>query len=107
MEGGDENAEVWFYYFFSNAQQSFNKGQVEEIMQTSAKTILKSREFQADKVQEWLSGIFEDILRRLSQLGPRFKYCATGVITQNCGAGLHIANCNRLEKNTDSMFLFF
>ncbi|KAK8883299.1 Dynein light chain Tctex-type, variant 2 [Tritrichomonas musculus] len=71
-------------------------------MQTSAKQILKNKEFQADKVQEWLSSIFEDILRRLSQLGPRFKYCATGVITQNCGAGLHIANCNRLEKNVDN-----
>lgn len=93
--------------FFSNTQQQFNKQQVEEIMQTSAKQVLKNKEFQADKVQEWLSAIFEDILRRLSQLGPRFKYCATGVITQNCGAGLHMANCNRFEKTTDSMFLIF
>ena len=77
-----------------------------EIMTASMKSVLKNKEFQGEKVQEWLSSIFEDILRHLSTLGPRFKYCATGVITQNCGAGLHMANSCRFEKNTDSMFGF-
>lgn len=75
-------------------------------MLSSMKSVLKNKEFAADKVQEWLSSIFEDVLRHLSVLGPRFKYCATGVITQNCGAGLHQANSCRFEKNADSMFLF-
>ena len=66
------------------------------------KSVLKNKEFQAEKVQEWLSAILEDILRHLSVLGPRFKYCTTGVITQNCGAGLHQANSCRFEKNADS-----
>jgi hypothetical protein len=75
-------------------------------MVASVKSVLKNKEFAGDKVQEWLAAIFEDVLRHLSVLGPRFKYCATGNITQNCGAGLYIANANRYEKNTDSMFLF-
>ena len=70
------------------------------------KSVLKNKEFAADNVQEWLSSIFEDILRHLSVLGPRFKYCATGVITQNCGAGLHQVNSLRGEKEVDSTVHF-
>ena len=75
-------------------------------MGSSVKAILKNKEYSAEKAQEWLSTIFEDILRRLSVLRPRFKYVATGVITQNCGAGLHMANANRYERNVDSIFIF-
>jgi hypothetical protein len=75
-------------------------------MLASVKSVLKNKEFAGDKVQEWLATIFEDVLRHLSVLGPRFKYCATGIITQNCGAGLQMANACRYEKNTDSTVLF-
>jgi hypothetical protein len=71
-------------------------------MLASVKSVLKNKEFSSEKVNEWLSSIFEDILRHLSVLGPRFKYCCTGIITQNCGAGLLVATASRHEKNTDS-----
>ena len=87
-----------------NVDQSFNKQQVEEIMQRSVQSVLKSGEFNPNKVQEWLSQIFEDILRQLSNLGPqfKFKYCAHGIITQNCGAGLHQGSACHYEKNQDN-----
>lgn len=92
----------------SQEDQSFNRQQVEEIMQRSVQSVLKSGEFQAHKVQEWLSQIFEDVLRQLSTLGPqfRFKYCASGVITQNCGAGLYQAASCKYEKNQDNFGKF-
>lgn len=77
-----------------------------EIALSALKSVLKNKEFASDKCEEWLSAVFEDVLRQLSVLGPRFKYCATGVITQNCGAGFHQANSCRFEKNADSMFFF-
>jgi hypothetical protein len=72
----------------------------------SVKSVLKNKEFSSEKVNEWLSTIFEEILRQFANLGPRFKYCATAVITQDCGAGLLMASTARSEKNADSFFLF-
>jgi hypothetical protein len=73
---------------------------------SSVKSVLKNKEFSSEKVNEWLAAIFEDVLRHLSVLGPRFKYCATAVITQQCGAGLLMATTGRHEKNADSIFRF-
>lgn len=76
------------------------------MISTNIRNVLKNREYQADKVSEWLSTIFVGILNSLVPLGQRFKYCCTGIITQNCGAALHQATSCRFEKNTDSMFYF-
>lgn len=86
--------------------QSFNPSQVQDLISTTVKGILKNREFQSEKVNEWLSAIFEDICRKLSLLGLRFKYCCTGTITQNCGAGLMQCNSGRIEKNSDAYAFF-
>ena len=48
-----------------------------------------------------MSQMLEDILRRVSMLAPRFKYCANGYIAQNCGAAFHVANYCRYEKGYD------
>jgi hypothetical protein len=71
----------------------------------SVKSVLRAKEFSGEKANEWLSSIFEDILRHLAGLGLRFKYCCTGILTQNCGAGLLLTTASRHEKNgVDSFF---
>ena len=73
---------------------------------TNMKQYLNKHEYSADKVSEWLSSIFVGILNSLVPLGQHFKYCITGTITQNCGAGFHQFTYCRLERQLDSMFNF-
>jgi len=65
---------------------------------------LKKGEISVKKAKKTLELIFEDALKKLSNLGPqfKFKYCASGTITQNCGAGFHMGACCRHEKNQDN-----
>jgi hypothetical protein len=72
----------------------------------SIKAVLRSKEFSGDKANEWLSSIFEDILRHLVGLGLRFKYCCTGILTQKCGAGLLMSTASRHEKNGVDSIVF-
>lgn len=82
--------------------QSFNSQQVNEIISRVISGVLKSGEFVPDKVQEHLTNILHEILSQLKELNFRFKYCVSGLITQNCGAGLYQFASTHYEKNQDN-----
>ncbi|EAY18180.1 Tctex-1 family protein [Trichomonas vaginalis G3] len=82
--------------------QSFNSQQVNEIISRVISGVLKSGEFVPDKVQEHLTNILHEVLSQLKELNFRFKYCVSGLITQNCGAGLYQFASTHYEKNQDN-----
>ena len=83
-------------------EQSFNTEQVKEIIQRVQASTIKSGEYQPEKAREHLSNILHEILSQLKDLNFRFKYCASGIITQNCGAALYQAVSAKYEKSTDN-----
>ena len=84
------------------AEQSFNTEQVKEIIQRVQQATIKNGEYQSEKVHEHLTNILHEILSQLKDLNFRFKYCASGIITQNCGAALYQATSAKFEKATDN-----
>jgi len=87
-----------------------SRARVEDIMYQCVKSILDECEYVPDKVQQWLSIIFQNVLSEISDLflETSYKFCANGVITQNCGAGLYMACSSRNETNQENYaFVFY
>ncbi|CAH1800093.1 unnamed protein product [Owenia fusiformis] len=87
--------------FQSAEEAAFVVDEVSNIIKESIESAIGGNAYQHNKVNQWTSNVVEQCLNQLTKLGKPFKYIVSVVMTQKCGAGLHVASSCYWDASTD------
>lgn len=66
--------------------------------------VLNEQGYASSKCADWIEQISNDILDKLRNLSPNFKYIVNCMIIQKIGAGLHYESVAHWDEKTDASF---
>lgn len=67
--------------------------------------VLESKQYNASKMSEWVDKISNQIITKMREVSPFFKYLVTCFIIEQVGAGVHYETVAHWDASTDGTIM--